>query len=186
MVDTVQILSYTSLMIAQLQPDNVTSPFCGDIDMVIKSNGTWYYQGTPIHRPEIVRLFASVLRSTPEGFELVTPVERVGIQVEDAPFIAVTMQITGINQNQQLKFSTNIGDEVVINKACPLKFNRQPDNAFIPYCLVRDNLWAKLTRNLYIELVNIGTTHDEGIKSEFGVWSGGEFFSMINADELDY
>ena len=160
-------------------------PFCGNIDMHIAANGTWYYQGTPINRPEMVKLFASVLRSTPEGFELVTPVERVGIQVEDAPFIATTMQIIGSNQNQQLKFTTNIGDEVTAGKDHPLKFSRKPDSAFIPYCLVRDNLWAKLTRSLYTELVDIGTTHDTDGKSMFGIWSDGVFFGMVNSDELE-
>jgi uncharacterized protein len=156
-------------------------PFCGNIDMRIAANGTWYYQGTPINRPAMVKLFASILRHTSKGYELVTPVERVGIQVEDAPFIATTMQIIGKNQNQQLKFTTNIGDEMVASTNNPIRFERQPNDAYIPYCLVREGLWAKLTRSLYTELVDIGEIHE----TQFGVWSAGIFFGMVDANELE-
>lgn len=159
--------------------------FCGDIDMRIAANGTWYYQGTPINRPDMVKLFASILRKTPEHYELVTPVERVSIVVEDAPFIATTMQITGTNQNQNLIFTTNIGDQICADANHSIKFIPQPNDSFIPYCLVRNGLWAKLTRSLAAELVEIGTTHDMGGENMFGVWSGGVFFSMAWSDTLE-
>jgi uncharacterized protein len=149
--------------------------------MRIASNGIWYHQGAAINRPALVKLFASILRHTPHGYELVTPVERMSILVEDAPFIATTMHIIGKNQNQQLKFTTNIGDEIMAGANHPLRFDRQKNDAFIPYCLVRDGLWAKLTRTVYTELVDIG----EKLEGKFGVWSGGVFFYITDSNELE-
>jgi uncharacterized protein len=149
--------------------------------MRIASNGAWYHEGAPINRPALVKLFASILRHTPQGYELVTPVERMSIVVEDAPFIATTMHIIGKNQNQQLKFTTNIGDEITAGANHPLRFDRQKNDAYIPYCLVRDGLWAKLTRTVYTELVDVGEQH----KGQFGVWSNGVFFSMVDASEIE-
>jgi uncharacterized protein len=163
-------------------PPHLWNPcFCGDSEMRIASNGIWYHQGSIINRPALVKLFASILRHTPHGYELVTPVERMSILVEDAPFIATTMHIIGKNQNQQLKFTTNIGDEITAGANHPLRFDRQKNDAFIPYCLIRDGLWAKLTRTVYTELVDIG----EKLEGKFGVWSDGVFFYITDSNELE-
>lgn len=124
-------------------------PFRGEIAMRIAADGTWFYEGTPIGRPAMVRLFASVLRKDPEGFMLVTPAERVGIAVDDAPFAAVAMA----EHEGKLSFVTNLGDEVEAGSDHPLRFATADDGGVKPYVLVRGELWARLTRSLAIELV---------------------------------
>ena len=125
-------------------------PFCGDIAMRIAADGTWFYEGTPITRPALVRLFASVLRKDEDRFVLVTPAECVGIAVEDAPFAAVAMAERG----GRLSFVTNLGDEVEADAAHPLRFATAADGGVKPYVLVRGGLWARLTRSLAIELLD--------------------------------
>jgi uncharacterized protein len=98
-------------------------PFCGDIDLCIKADGTWHYLGTPIGRPALVTLFASVLRKDPDRYVLVTPVERVGITVEDVPFLAVSMRVEGEGKAQSLILTSNVGDEAVASRDCPLRFS---------------------------------------------------------------
>jgi hypothetical protein len=139
-------------------------PFCGDIDMRIAADGTWYYLGTPITRAPMVRLFASILRKDPERFVLVTPVEMVGIVVEDAPFIATAMSVEGEGQGRTFLFRTNVEDEVEAGQSHPIRFERQANDGFKPYVMVRDGLWAKLTRSLYGELVDYG----EVVQTESG------------------
>ena len=131
-------------------------PFCGDIDMRIAADGTWFYDGTPITRPALVRLFASVLRKEPERFVLVTPAECVGIRVEDAPFAAVAMA----EHEGRLSFITNVGDEVEAGDEHPLRFATDGDGGVKPYVLVRGGLWARLTRSLAIELLDRAEDHD--------------------------
>ncbi len=125
-------------------------PFCGDIAMRIAADGGWHYNGTPIDRPALVRLFASVLRKDPERFVLVTPAECVGIEVEDAPFAAVAMA----EHEGHLSFVTNLGDDVEAGDAHPLRFATADDGGVKPYVLVRGGLWARLTRSLAIELLD--------------------------------
>ena len=145
-------------------------PFCGDIDMRIAADGTWHYAGTPITRPALVRLFASVLRKDPERFVLVTPAECVGIVVEDAPFAAVAMEEDG----GRLRFVTNLGDEVEADADHPLRFAIDGEGGVKPYVLVRGELWARLTRSLAIQLLDRAEERD----GTLAVRSGGEVFSI--------
>ena len=160
-------------------------PFCGDLDMRIATDGTWFYMGTPIGRPALVRLFASVLKREGQQYFLVTPVEKVGIVVEDAPFLAVEMRRQAGGPGQRLEFRTNVDDWVGCDAAHGLRF--EPETAtggLKPYLHVRRDLWAKLTRPLFYDLVAIGEERDCNGQPMFGVASAGEFFAMAPADDL--
>src|SRR5918993_843662 len=119
--------------------------YCGEIDMRIARDGTWFYGGTPIGRPALVKLFASILRRDPERFVLVTPVERVGIAVEDAPFLAVEMAVEGEGPARTIAFRTNVDDLVRVDAAHPLRFEKGEACGVKPYVLVRGGLWALVT-----------------------------------------
>ena len=156
-------------------------PFCGDLDMQIKRDGTWFYQGTPIGRIELVKLFATILWREGDDYFLVTPVEKVGITVEDAPFIAVDFEANGVGRDQTLSFSTNLGDVAVAGADHPIRVERDDDTGEpAPYVLVRRNLEALIDRKSFYRLVELATHHD----GWFGVWSAGEFFGIIPSDEL--
>ena len=159
-------------------------PFCGDIDMRIAADGTWYYLGSPIGRQPLVRLFSSILRKDPDRFVLVTPVERVGIVVEDAPFVAVAMTREGDEQGQRLAFRTNVEDQVVAGPSHPLRFETDPAGGMKPYVLIRGELWARVARSVFYDLVALGEERAvEGV-AMFGVASDGAFFPMIEASRL--
>ncbi len=160
-------------------------PFCGDIDMRIATDGTWYYLGTPILRKPMVQLFSSILRRDANRYVLVTPVEMVGITVEDAPFLAIMMQAEGSGASQSLHFITNVGDEVMAGSGHEIRFELQANGGLKPYVHVRDQLWAKLTRGLYTDMVALGRTRLVDGVEMFGVWSGGMFFSMMSQAELE-
>jgi len=117
-------------------------PFCGDLDMRIARDGTWFYQGTPIGRPALVRLFSTILKHEDGKHFLVTPVEKVGIVVEDAPFVAVEMQREG----DTLRFRTNVDDWVTCDAEHRLRFAPGAEDGLVPYLHVRANLWAKVVR----------------------------------------
>jgi len=156
-------------------------PFCGDIDMRIARDGTWYHQGTPINRPAMVRLFATILRRDPERYVLVTPVECVGIQVEDVPFLAVDVEWHGSGQEQDLDFLTNVGDRVAAGADHPLRFEEHDDQP-APYVRVRGGLEARLNRAVFyrlMERVERGT-HEGG--AWLGLWSRGVFFPVAPAE----
>ncbi len=159
-------------------------PFCGDIDMRIARDGAWFYQGTPIRRPALVRLFSSILRKDPERFVLVTPVERVGIRVDDAPFLAVEMDVITYSSTQILKFRTNVDDWVRVDAAHPLRFDREASGGVKPYVRVRGDLWALATRALAFDLVALceWRAHEGG--ESFGVASAGAFFPLADAQEF--
>jgi hypothetical protein len=158
--------------------------YCGEIDMRIARDGTWFYAGTPIGRPALVKLFASVLRRDPERFVLVTPVERVGIVVEDAPFMAVEMASEGEGEERRLTFRTNVDDVVTADAEHPLRFAKEATGGLRPYLLVRGGLEARLTRSLFYELVALGEEREVGGRRLFGVASGGAFFPMAEAAEI--
>ncbi len=162
--------------------DTLPPPFCGQSQMRIGVDGTWYYQESPILRKELVKLFASILHAENNKFFLITPVEKLEIQVDDAPFIATTLEVSDKN----LKFTINMGNEITASATHPLIFNRQTNNGFIPYCLVRNGLWARITRSVYTELVDLGVVHTIDKQRLFGVWSSGTFFSITDAAELDF
>jgi hypothetical protein len=157
-------------------------PFCGDIDMRIAADGTWYYMKTPIGRPALVRLFASVLKREGDRFFLVTPVEKVGIGVDDAPFQAVEMQVENDERGPLLKFRTNVDDWVDCGPDHALRFEPEAGTGGLkPYVHVRRGLWARLTRALFYDLVSRGEERNIGGRDVFGVASGGAFFVMADA-----
>lgn len=160
-------------------------PDCGTIDMRIAADGTWFYEGTPIGRPALVALFARILRKTGDRYELVTPVERVGITVEDAPFVAVAMESAQIEGAPgHLRFVTNLGDEVEAGASHPLRFVLTAENGIKPYVHVRGDLWARLTRGLAIELMDHAIVESrEGVPT-LGVLSGGVFFVIGPTETL--
>jgi uncharacterized protein len=159
-------------------------PFCGDIDMRIGADGTWYYMKTPIGRPALVKLFSTILRKDPERYVLVTPVERVGITVDDAPFAAVEMRATGAGADRVLTFRTNVDDWVEAGPQHPLRFETGASEGLKPYVHVRADLWARLTRPLYFDLADLGTTETVDGVAMFGVRSRNIFFAMERADNL--
>lgn len=160
-------------------------PFCGDIDMRIAADGAWFYGGTPIARPALVRLFASILRRDPERYVLVTPVERVGIVVEDAPFTAVAMRAEGVGEAQALTFRTNVDDETTAGPDHPLRFDKGAGGTITPYVHVRDELWAKIVRPVFYDLVELGEERAHEEQAWYGVRSGGLFYPMVLAAELE-
>jgi hypothetical protein len=168
--------------------DRWNPPFCGDIDMRIAADGTWYYMGTPIGREALVRLFASVLRRDEDGRTyLVTPVERCGITVDDAPFVAVEMQAEGEGAERRLVFRTNVGDVVEAGPEHPLRFEIVPGNGGLkPYLHVRGRLEARLARPVMYELVAEGTECGIDGVTWFGVWSGGRFFPIFPAEDARF
>jgi len=157
-------------------------PFCGDIDMRIAGDGTWFYMNSPIGRKPLVKLFASVLRHDEDGkYYLVTPVEKCGIRVDDAPFLAIRMAIAGKGPDQIITFETNTDDEVKVGAEHPLRFaNEEGTGGLKPYVLVRARLEALVSRALFYDLVAAGTVAD----GWFGVWSGGRFFPMQRASQI--
>ncbi|WP_374547792.1 DUF1285 domain-containing protein [Rhodoblastus sp.] len=159
-------------------------PYCGEIDMRIARDGTWFYNGTPIGRPALVQLFASVLRKDPERFVLVTPVERVGIAVEDAPFLGVELLREGEGAAQSLRLRTNVDDWVEISEKNPLKFLPGDSGGLKPYALVRGELWALVKRALFYDLVAWGESRTVKGEDMFGVFSNGAFFAMAPMREI--
>jgi hypothetical protein len=159
-------------------------PFCGDIDMKIAADGTWFYQQTPIGRPALVKLFSSILKREGERYVLVTPVEKVGIIVVDAPFLAVELKVDYDNR-QKLAFRTNVDDWITAGPGHALKFVPEAATGGLkPYLHVRRDLWAKVTRALFYDLVELGEERVVDGKLMFGVASGDEFFAMADAAAL--
>lgn len=157
-------------------------PFCGDIDMRIATDGTWYYMNSPIGRKPLMKLFASVLRHDEDGrYYLVTPVEKCGIRVDDAAFTAIRMAVEGRGRGQVIRFETNTDDEVTVDGAHPLRFAVEAGtDGLKPYVLVRGRLEALVSRALFYDLVAAGTVED----GWFGVWSSGQFYPMQRAAEI--
>ena len=159
-------------------------PFCGDLDMRIASDGTWFYMGTPIGRQALVRLFSTILKREGDKHFLVTPVEKVGIRVDDVPFMAVEMVKDNDTRGALLRFRTNVDDWVNCDAVHRLRFTRASDGGLTPYLHVRADLWAKVTRALYYDLVDLGEERMVDGRELFGVMSAGEFFPMASADEV--
>ncbi|WP_299955943.1 DUF1285 domain-containing protein [uncultured Roseobacter sp.] len=156
-------------------------PFCGDLDMRIARDGTWFYQGTPIGRPGLVKLFSSILKKEGEKYFLVTPVEKVGITVDDAPFVAVDFEASGTCEDQVLTFETQVEDKAVASADLPIRVVRNPETGEpSPYIRIRAELEALIDRKSFYRLVDLGVHHDDW----FGVWSKGTFFPIIPSAEL--
>jgi len=160
-------------------------PFCGDLDMRIAADGTWYYLKTPIGRHALVKLFASVLKREDDNYFLVTPVEKCGIVVEDAPFLAVELNVERGERGQVLRFRTNVDDWVACGPGHALRFEPEDGTGGLkPYLHVRRDLWAKVTRALFYDLVELGEEREVSGELMFGVASDGEFFAMAPAESL--
>lgn len=161
--------------------------FCGDLDMEIRADGTWFYMGTPIGRKQLVRLFSTVLRKDEDGKTyLVTPVEKVGIRVEDAPFIAVEMDVSGDGESQSLTFRTNVGDVVEAGADHPLRFAVEPASGGLkPYILVRGRLEALIARSVMYDLVALCEDIEIDGVPTFAVRSGGMVFPIMASDALE-
>jgi hypothetical protein len=159
-------------------------PFCGDLDMRIAGDGTWFYLGTPIGRPALVRLFSTILKREDGKHFLVTPVEKVGIRVDDAPFLAVEMLKESDGRSQVLRFRTNVDDWVACDAAHRLRFEAAADGGLTPYLHVRADLWAKVTRAIYYDLVDLGEERMVDGRAMFGIVSSGAFFAMADAEQM--
>ncbi len=156
-------------------------PFCGDIDMRIAGDGTWFYMNSPIGRKPLYTLFSRVIRKDGDTYFLVTPAEKCGIRVDDAPFVAVRMNVSGAGLEQVIQFETNVDDHVTVNAEHPLRFaDETGTDGLKPYVLVRANLEALVNRALFYDLVALGVVEGEW----FGVWSGAVFFPMKRAGEI--
>jgi uncharacterized protein len=153
--------------------------------MRIAADGTWFYCGSPIGRAPLVQLFASIMRKEGDRHVLVTPVEKVGIRVDDAPFLAVEMRVETDGGEPQLMFRTNVEDMVTVDGEHPLRFERGASEGLKPYVRVRGELWALVKRALFYDLVALGLTERLGNEDWFGVRSSGRFFPMCPASEIE-
>jgi uncharacterized protein len=151
-------------------------PHCGEIDIRIARDGTWYHEGSPVGRKELVRLFSTILRKDPDGYHLVTPVEKMRITVEDAPFMAVLLRAEGMGRDQNLVFTTNVGDETIAGAGNPIRVEtdcatQEPS----PYVHVRRGLQARIARPVFYQLADLTVPGENGT---LGAWSGGAFFPL--------
>lgn len=159
--------------------------FCGDIDMRIAADGTWFYLGTPIGRAPLVKLFSSVLRRDGDDYLLVTPVEKLRIRVDDAPFQAVEMAVEGAGDARSIAFRTHVDDLVAVGPEHALRFEREAGDGLKPYVHVRRGLWARVTRALTYDLLALGEIREvEGVPM-FGIAAAGAFYPAVPASEID-
>ena len=158
-------------------------PFCGQIDMRIARNGSWHYMGSPIPRPAMVKLFASILRrEADDSYVLVTPAEKCGIRVDDAPFVAVEATVAGEGATRLIAFRTNVDDVVPLDAGHPLRVKVNPATGEpSPYILVRDRLEALIGRSVYYELVNMAEEMKLDGRQVLAVRSAGQWFSLGDA-----
>ena len=160
-------------------PDFAQLPSCGDFDMRIARDGTWFYRGSPIGRKPLVKLFSTVLRLENGEYWLVTPVERGRILVDDAPFVAVEVDATGAGADRKLTFRTNVDDEVTADADHPIRVDHDPASGQpVPYVTVRAGLEARILRPVYYHLVELGEFANIDGVEQLGVWSAGRFFPL--------
>ncbi|NWG71598.1 MAG: DUF1285 domain-containing protein [Parvularculaceae bacterium] len=158
-------------------------PYCGELNLVIRRDGVWVHEGSPIGRAALVRLFSTVLRREGGRYFLVTPVEKLGVVVEDAPFLAVLMRVEGAGTSQRLTFTTNVGDEATAGPGHELVVRPNPAGESAPYIHIRAGLWAKVARPVYYDLVALGEPRDCEGGVRFGVYSLGVFFPLGSATD---
>ena len=152
---------------------------CGDIDIRIARDGTWFHEGSPVGRRELVRLFSTILRKDGDDYVLVTPAEKMRIVVEDAPFLAVLVNVEGEGRDQRLVFTTNVGDETVAGADNPIRVEIDPvTREPSPYVHVRRGLEAKIARPVYYQLADIAVPGEGEHADVLGLWSGGTFFPL--------
>ncbi len=174
-----QASSRTAAPVEQWDP-----PYCGDIGLEIDARGDWHYQNSAITRSALAELFSSVLRCEKDGKHyLVTPVEKVAVKVADAPFLALEMQVDGAGADQRLTFRTNVDDVVVAGPDHPLLFRGEESSGGLkPYLRVRGRLYARLTRAVYFDLVELVEVCEGSTDDSFAVVSGGKTFPIVHAD----
>lgn len=161
-------------------------PFCGDLDMRIASDGTWFYMKTPIGRPALVQLFSSVLKREEGRYYLVTPVEKVGITVDDAPFAAVEMRVSGLGEERKIAFRTQTEEWLEVGPDHPLRFEKEAGtDGLKPYVHVRRELWARVSRALFHDLANLGEIRQVDETAWFGLYAAGTFYPMVPAAEIE-
>ena len=159
--------------------DRWNPPHCGDIDIRIARDGTWYHQGTPFGRRELVRLFSTILRKDPDGYHLVTPAEKMRIRVDAAPFVAVLLRVEDVGRAQRLIFTTNVGDETVAGRENPIRVEVDAaTGAPSPFVHVRRGLEALIARSVYYQMADLAVP---GPDEDMGVWSDGAYFSLGSA-----
>ena len=160
--------------------------FCGDLDMRIAKDGTWFYLGTPIGRAPMVRLFSSILKLEEGKYYLVTPAEKVGITVDDAPLHAVDFDVLGEGATQVLRFVTKTEDEVDAGPGHEIRIDRDAETGEpSPYIHIRAGLWARIDRKSFYRLMDVGCHHMVDGVSWFGLWSSGRFFAVIPSADLE-
>ena len=179
-VDVSNLLAQIPRADKGLPPVHLWNPtFCGDIDMRIARDGTWYYLGTPIGRKPMVKLFSTIIRRDGDDYFLITPVEKVGIIVDDAPFVAVTLEVEGEGEQQRLCFTTNVDERVVAGSEHPIRVVIDPDTQEpAPYLHVRTNLEALIHRNVFYQMVELSVPRLIDGQPWLGIWSSGVFFPI--------
>jgi len=170
----------------KIPPVHLWNPeFCGDLDMEIRRDGTWFYMGTPIGRHALVKLFSSILKLEDGQYFLVTPVEKVGIRVVDKPFVAVDIEAAGAGAEQVISFTTNVEDTVIAGPEHPIRVVRDEGGEPSPYVMVRAGMEALIDRKSFYRMIDLGESHDVDGTDWFGVWSQGTFFPIIPVADLD-
>jgi len=163
-----------------------TPPYCGEMDMRIARDGTWFHEGSPIGRAGMVKMFSSILKKEGDRFYLVTPVEKVGIQVDDAPFLVVDLSVEGLGADQRLTFHTKTEDDVLAGPENALRITRDPASGLpSPYVHIRGGMEALIDRKTFYRLVDLGVQETIDGTAWFGVWSAGVFFPMIPSADLN-
>lgn len=161
-------------------------PYCGDLDIRIAADGTWFYMKTPIGRLPLVKLFSSVLKREEGRYFLVTPVEKIGIVVDDAPFAAVELRVEGEGRERRLSFRTQVEEWVEVDPDHALRFEKEDGTDGVkPYIHIRRDLWARVSRALLHDLADIGEVVAVAGIDWFGVYASGTFYPMVRADELE-
>jgi hypothetical protein len=160
-------------------------PLSGDMDLRIARDGIWHHEGRPILREPLVRVFSTILRRDEDGhYYLLTPAEKWRIQVDDVPFLAIFLESEGKGETQTLRFTTNLGDKVVASPEHPIQVKyTAPDGEPAPYVHVRQRLWARISRSVFLELAQLGLESERNKKKILGVWSQGVFFSLGSLEE---
>ena len=162
--------------------ENWNPAHCGEIDIRIARDGTWFHRGAPFTRPALMRLFSTILRKDPDGFHLVTPGEKLRIRVDDAPFIAVLLRAEGEGPDQRLIFTTNVGDETVAGRDNVIRVETHAETGEpAPYVHVRRGLEAKISRAVFLQLADLTVAGEGEHAGTLGVWSEGKFFALGGA-----
>ena len=160
--------------------DSWNPNFCGDLDIRIAKDGSWFYEGSKINRINLVKLFSSILKKEGEKYFLVTPMEKIGITVDVAPFVANSLDFLGKARAQKLSFTTNVGETFSLNYDHPIRIEYKPQtNEPIPYVVVKRNLEALIDRKSFYRLINLGGVENYKGKKWFGIWSNNCFFPVI-------